>query len=239
MVSAGPVERAFVAGATGLTGREVVRALRARNVETIAHARPNSQALERLRPYFEELSASIDETPWELEALTETMRRLRPTLVFALLGTTRKRAKAEDGLGAKEAYERIDYGLSAMLLRAVQGAGIRPRFVYLSSLGVKEGAKSPYFAVRARFERELRESGLPFTIVQPSFIVGERDDPRPAERIGARIADAGLSLIAALGAKHLASRLRSVDARTLGELLVDVALSPEHEGKTLRMDDLR
>lgn len=239
MLSAGPVERAFVAGATGLTGREVVRALRARNVETVAHVRPGSRAAERLRPVFEGLSASVDATPWELEALTETMRRLGPTVVFALLGTTRKRAKAEDGLSAREAYERIDYGLSAMLLRAVLDAGIRPRFVYLSSIGVKEGATNPYLAVRARFERELRESGLPYTIVQPSFIVGDRDDPRPAERIGARIADAGLSLLGALGAKRLSSRLRSVDARTLGELLVEAALRPEHEGKTLRLDDLR
>lgn len=205
----------------------------------IAHVRPGSKALAKLGPFFEELSASVDSTPWELDALTETLRRLRPTLVFALLGTTRKRAKAEDGISAKEAYERIDYGLSAMLLRAVLDAGIRPRFVYLSSLGVKEGATSPYFAVRARFERELRESGLPFTIVQPSFITGERDEPRPAERIGAQVADAGLTLLGALGAKRLSARLRSIDARGLGEILVQAALSPQHEGKTLRLDDFR
>ena len=239
MLSAAPVERAFVAGATGFTGREVVRALRARNVETIAHVRPGSKALATLGPVFEGLAASVDTTPWEPAALTETMRRLRPTLVFALLGTTRKRAKAEDGLSAKEAYERIDYGLSAMLLRAVLDAGIRPRFVYLSSLGVKEGATSPYFAVRARFERELRESGLPYTIVQPSFITGDRDEPRPAERIGAHIADAGLSLLGALGAKRLSARLRSIDAPALADILVTSALSPEKEGKTLRLDDVR
>lgn len=233
------MERAFVAGATGFTGREVVRALRARNVEVIAHVRPGSKALAKLQPVFEKLAVSIDSTPWEPEALTATMRRLRPTMVFALLGTTRKRAKAEEGIGAKEAYERIDYGLSAMLLRSVLDAGIRPRFVYLSSLGVKEGATSPYFAVRARFERELRESGLPFTIVQPSFITGERDEPRPAERIGAQIADVGLALLGALGAKRLAAQLRSIDARDLGEFLVHAALSPEHEGKTLQLDAFR
>lgn len=233
------MEKAFVAGATGYTGREVIRALRARNIETYAHVRPGSKALKAAGPDFEALGALVDTTPWEADAMVEAMGRIQPTLVFALLGTTRKRAKAEAGLGAKEAYEKIDYGLTALLLDAVRKSGARPRFVYLSSLGVSDDAKSPYFAVRACFERELRESGLPFTIVRPSFIAGDREEPRPAERIGAQIADAALTTLGALGAKRFSARYRSVTGHALAQALVSVALDPQQEGATLHMDDLR
>lgn len=233
------MKTAFVAGATGYTGREVVRALRERGVETHAHIRPGSQAEATARPAFEAQGALVDTTPWEAREMTATMRRLQPGCVFALLGTTKKRAKAESGLSPAEAYEKIDYGLSALLLQAVREAGIRPRFVYLSSLGVSDDAKLPYTAVRARFERELRESGLPFTIVRPSFITGDREEPRPGEAIAAHIADAALSIVGALGASRLRDRYRSVNAHDLADALVTAALDPEREGATLSMDDLR
>ncbi|MBA3548122.1 MAG: hypothetical protein H0T76_16695 [Nannocystis sp.] len=38
---------AWVAGATGYTGRALVAALRAQNITTHAHVRPDSPALER------------------------------------------------------------------------------------------------------------------------------------------------------------------------------------------------
>lgn len=233
------MNKAFVAGATGYTGREVVRALRKREIEVVAHIRPGSKAGERASPEFEALGASVDHTPWEPLAMAETMRRAKPSMVFALLGTTRKRAKAEDSLSAREAYEQIDYGLSALLLQAVLEADIRPRFVYLSSLGVKAGAKSPYFAVRARFERELRESGLPFTILRPSFIAGDREEPRPGESVAAAVTDIALGLAGALGAQRFRARYASIDAQGLAEALVSSALDPAREGATLHLDDLR
>jgi len=83
---------AFVAGATGYTGREVVRELRARGIETIAHVRPDSLALTRWRGEFEALGARVDTTPWDEAAMRATFDAFRPTLVFALIGTTRARA---------------------------------------------------------------------------------------------------------------------------------------------------
>src|SRR5262245_55763625 len=48
---------AFVAGATGYTGNEVVSALRGRGIRTIAHVRPDSSSLERWRKSFEDIGA--------------------------------------------------------------------------------------------------------------------------------------------------------------------------------------
>ncbi len=234
---------AFVAGATGYTGREVVRSLRARSVETYAHARPGSAALAKVEPLFSGLGAILDATPWEQSALTTTLERLRPDVVFALLGTTKARGREAAQRGedpSAQSYEAVDYGLTAMLLRAVRAAGLRPRFVYLSSAGVTDGSANPYLAVRARFERELRESGVPFTIARPSFITGpDRDESRPLERLGATLADGALGVLGALGGKSLRDRYRSNDAQTLGASLVRHAFEPSSENAVLESESLR
>ena len=234
---------AFVAGATGYTGREVVRALRARGVETHAHVRPGSSALTRVEPLFRELGAVLDTTPWDESALQATLARVRPDVVFALLGTTKARMRDARSRGddpGKLGYEAIDYGLIAMLLRAVRAAGLRPRFVYLSSAGAKEGSTNPYFEVRARFERELRDSGVPYTIARPSFISGpDREEDRPLERIGSAMSDVGLGVLGALGAKKLRDRYRSNDASTLGGSLVRHAFEPKSENVVLESESLR
>jgi uncharacterized protein YbjT (DUF2867 family) len=83
---------AFVAGATGYVGREVVRVLaQERSIPTAAHVRRDSPRLAEWRDRVAAAGASIDTTEWAEPAMTETLVRLRPTLVFALLGTTRAR----------------------------------------------------------------------------------------------------------------------------------------------------
>jgi nucleoside-diphosphate-sugar epimerase len=235
--------RALVVGATGYTGREVVRALRDRGVEVVAHARPGSSALAGAEPTFRAVGATVDTTAWESAAIRSMLERHRPDLVFALLGTTKARARAAAKAGrspATESYEAVDYALTSMLIRAVVEAGLRPRFVYLSSAGVREGTRNAYLAVRARIERELRESGLPFTIARPSFITGpDREDRRPGERMGAAAADVALALAGVLGARRLRDRYRSTDAKTLARSLVRQALDPASEGRILESEALR
>ncbi len=112
---------AFIAGATGYTGREVVRALRARGIRAVAHVRPDSAQLDTWRARFEAMGAEVDATPWDDAAMQATLAALRPSLVFALLGTTRARAKEAEKRhedAASQSYEAVDYGLSAILLRA-------------------------------------------------------------------------------------------------------------------------
>ena len=178
----------FVAGATGLTGRSVVEILRERGLGAIAHVRPDSSRLEAWRSRFEAMGAEVDTTPWDEDALTETLRERAPQLVFALLGTTKRRARRADDPSA-ETYEAVDYGLTAMLRRAAERCGHRPRFVYLSSMGVKEGTSNAYLAARARIEKELREGALPWTSVRPSFIVGDRDEARAGEAVVITLTD--------------------------------------------------
>jgi uncharacterized protein YbjT (DUF2867 family) len=230
---------AFVAGATGYTGREVVRELVAAGVRTVAHVRPDSHELDRWRARFGELGAEVDTTAWSIDAMTATLSRLRPTFVFALLGTTRKRA-AKDGLTAVAAYEGIDYGLTKLLLDAAVAAGSRPRFVYLSAYGTRENSGSAYYDARWRAEQAIQATGLPWTIARPSFISGpDRDEGRPAERVAAIASDAVLGLLGALGARTMRDRYASMQPAELARGLVRAALDPACERQILHGESLR
>lgn len=230
---------AFVAGATGYTGRAVVEALVARGVTTVAHVRPDSPRREQWAERWRGEGAQVDTTPWELDALRERFQKLSPTLVFALLGTTRSRARSE-GKSAVDAYEAIDHGLTMMLYEAANACEEAPRFVYLSATGLREGTKNPYMAVRLRVEHSLREGTLPYTIVRPSFITGsDRDEPRPGERVAASVSDAALNVVGLLGARKLRERYRSTTNVDLAEGIVRVALDPAFEGGVAEAEQLR
>jgi uncharacterized protein YbjT (DUF2867 family) len=234
---------AFVAGATGYTGREVVRVLGERGVAPVAHVRPDSPRLADWRARFAAMGAEVDATPWEEPAMTETLRRLRPAVVFALLGTTRARMRERARTGgdpAGESYEAVDYGLTAHLIRAAAACGARPRVVYLSSAGIRPGSGNPYFQARWKAEEDLRRSGLPFVIARPSFITGsDRDDRRTLERVGARAVDGALAVAGLLGARKLRERYRSTSNAALARALVRLALDPGAEDRAFESEDLR
>jgi uncharacterized protein YbjT (DUF2867 family) len=217
----GPV---FVAGATGYTGREVVRQCAERGLETYAHVRPDSANVDRWRREFEAAGAPVDQTAWELGAMKARLEALQPRWVFALLGTTAKRGKRGSGSAVADTYEAVDYGLSILLLEAAVACGSRPRFVYLSALGAEGRPINAYMDVRKRVEAALRGSGLPYVIARPAFVTGsDREESRPAERIAARVADGVLGLARKLGASGIAEKYGSITGKQLAHAMIVLA----------------
>ena len=219
---------AFVAGATGYTGREVVRELIRQGVHAIAHVRPDSANRAEWSARFTAMGALVDHTPWDEKAMTESLARYGPGQVFALLGTTRARAQRAAQQGADASYHAVDYGLTALLLRATVKAVPRARFVYLSAIGVSGPSRNPYMDVRWRMESEIRDTDLDYIIARPSFITGtDRAEKRTAERIGAAVIDKALGWAAALGMRRLRARYASMTGSQLALALVTAALRPE------------
>ena len=237
--------RVFVAGATGYTGREVVRRCAELGAETVAHVRPDSASRAEWERRFTAAGARADATPWEPQAMRATLARLRPTHVFALLGTTQARSRrAARTTGRVETYETVDYGLTHLLLEAAREAardsGVRPRFVYLSAVGAREDTRNAYLQVRGRLERELRESGLPWLVARPAFITGsDRDERRALERGTAVVMNGVLGALGLLGARRVRDRYRSITGRELGDGLVRLALAERGEGRVVGGDELR
>jgi len=234
---------AFIAGATGYTGREVARQLAAARVRTVAHVRPDSARLAHWREHFASSGAAVAATPWQAAAMNATLSTLAPTIVFGLLGTTRARAKAAAKAGGDAAaagYEAIDHDLTILLLQAARACGSTPRFVYLSSLGAGPNARGAYLQVRARVEAGVQASGLPWTIARPSFISGsDRDDDRMGERIGASVVDGVLGLAAGLGMRGPSQKWASHGNVDLAAGLIRCALAPDWQARIAEAADLR
>jgi nucleoside-diphosphate-sugar epimerase len=213
-------------------------------VKTVAHVRPDSPRLEEWRKRFSEMGAEADSTAWVEDSMTAALERIRPDVVFALLGTTRARARAESAAAGKRVdYETVDFALTVILLRAALRAGIRPRFVYLSAAGTPDGERPPlsaYGLARWKTERKVKNSGLPYVIARPSFVAGPgRDDDRPGERFGVAAADGALRVAGALGLRRLSDRYRSTTNTALARALVRLALDPATENCVYESESLR
>ena len=87
-------------------------------------------------------------------------------------------------------------------------------------------------------EETLKRSGLSYTIARPSFIVGDRDDPRLSEKLGAPVADGALGLFGLLGGKKTAARYRSITGAALGAALVRLAFDQAWAGRIAEREDL-
>ncbi|MFT4706055.1 MAG: hypothetical protein ACI81R_003771 [Bradymonadia bacterium] len=235
------LQTVFVVGASGYTGQAVVAQCRKQGWHTVAHIRPGSSSLARLQPGFEASGAIVDTTEWDADAFAATLERVRPTIVFSLLGITRSGAKREAAAtgGAAPTYREVDYRLTMLAAHAAASVSPQPRFVFLSSLGADAPGGNAYLRARFDVERDLATLGAPFTVARPSFITGDdRDESRPAERIGAAVADVGLGLLGALGAKKMKAKYRSRTADELAASLVRLAADPRASNKAYQAHQL-
>jgi len=218
---------AFVLGATGFVGREVVRQLTVRGTATTAHVRPDSKKLAEWRETFTAMGASVDTSAWKIAGLAERLEALKPDQIYILIGTTRSRAKTDNVHG--DIYESIDLGLTQLAVDAAKQCEHRPRIVYLSSIGADASARSAYLRARGKAEDIVMRSGLPWAIARPSFITGERDESRFGESMGAFVSDGMLALASMVGGKALRAKYRSTSPDILASALIRIGESAEHD----------
>jgi uncharacterized protein YbjT (DUF2867 family) len=229
--------RAYVLGATGFVGREVVRQLCVRGAQVVAHVRPDSKQLDSWRARFGELGAAVDTSPWQADALASSLREVRATHIYITIGTTRAKAKADAIEG--DIYEQVDLGLTKIAVEAARTSGVQPRLICLSAIGADASARGKYMRARGKAEAVVRDSGLPWVIARPSFITGEREESRPGERTAAVMTDGLLAVARVLGGKQLRARYRSTTADVLASALIRLGEDPDGANKIAQGDDLR
>jgi uncharacterized protein YbjT (DUF2867 family) len=194
---------AFIAGASGLVGRECLKLLLdryssvtalVRRPLNITHARLTERRME-----FNKL-ASI-----ELPAQAH---------VFCALGTTIKKA------GSKEAFLKVDFEYPFALARRAAAAG-DARYILVSSVDADPKSRNFYLKTKGELEEAIRGLSLQLHVMRPSFLMGDRAESRPGERLG--IVAARTMRFAMLGPLR---KYRPISAITVARAMVAAAMSP-------------
>ena len=97
---------------------------------------------------------------------------------FFCIGTTHKDTPD------KNEYRRIEYDLPVHLAKIAKLNSIN-NFIYVSSIGANPKASSTYLKNKGQAEEELKKIGFSnLSIIQPSFLVGNRKAFRISEALG-------------------------------------------------------
>jgi NADH dehydrogenase len=147
-----------VTGAFSFTGRFIARRLlsQERRIKTLTN-HPH-------RPGTEDITAEVAPLQFtDREALVENLRGA--DVLYNTYWVRFRYGKAR--FGEAVANTRI-------LLGAARDAGVR-KVVHISVSNPAEDSPLDYYAGKARAERAVRESGLPWAIVRPTLIFGQGD----------------------------------------------------------------
>jgi uncharacterized protein YbjT (DUF2867 family) len=214
--------RVVVAGATGLVGTEVTKLLAERpGVETVVLVRSAKPG---------RFPANVTERvfDYDSDASYAELTSGAPDAILCCLGTTRGKA------GSDEAFRKVDAEYPKRLVEVARKSASRCTFGLVSSVG----AGSPrglYLNTKADAERAVVESGLPFAIVRPSFLTGDRTETRIGEKVGLFTIGPILSGLGAIS--NSMKRYAPIEARDVARALIRLALdqgdSKVAEGKEL------
>jgi uncharacterized protein YbjT (DUF2867 family) len=151
-------------------------------------------------------------------------------VVFCAIGTTIKTA------GSQKEFAKVDYTYVLNFADAAK-RNLVPRFVVVSSMGVKESGENFYLTVKRDMENALKRVKFPsLIIVRPSMLLGNRKESRPAETIGK-------ILMKALGFLFIGKlkKYKAIEARKVARAMIALSKT-EVEGVSVfesdRLQDL-
>jgi uncharacterized protein YbjT (DUF2867 family) len=154
--------RIFITGATGFVGRAVVPALRAHGYAVRCLVRRGSEPDLRGLEAIERVEGDV----LSPEALERDMAGC--DTVVHLVGIIRETP------ATASTFERIHTQGTINVLEAAAATGVR-RYLHMSALGARAGARSRYHRTKWAAEEAVRASPIPWTIFRPSIVYGAAD----------------------------------------------------------------
>lgn len=197
---------ALIAGASGLVGRHLLPLLLQSN--------RYSQVIAVGRRELPLIHPKLDQQLVDFDDLKRYKSELVADDVFCCLGTTIKKA------GSKEAFYKVDHTYVTQLA-ALTLEKKATQFLVVSAMGADAGSMVFYNKVKGEMERDIQQLGFPAVhVFRPSLLLGEREEHRTGEELGAKIMKplAGL-LIGPL------RRYRPIQAETVAKAMLQAASS--------------
>ena len=157
--------RIVVTGGTGFIGREVVERLQEAGGHQLVVTSRNPEAAGRGRSRAEVVQAFAGDASSLGKAFTRA-----EVVVHAIQFPNHP---VEDPARGRTYLETDGQG-TRVAVRVAKALGVR-RFVYVSGAGAGQGRSQPWFQAKDMAEASIRESGMEFAILRPSWIYGPRD----------------------------------------------------------------
>ena len=152
----------LITGATGYVGRHLVIRLAAQGERPRCLVREMNRAKRILPVDKVELVQGATTSPASLDAAVQGV----DTIVHAaFLTADRKQSTGNE-------YEKTNVQGTANLIKAAKQAGVK-RIIEISGLGTRPDKPGSYMQGRYLAEKMLKESGLDWTIIQPSVLFGK------------------------------------------------------------------
>src|SRR5256884_7973363 len=152
----------LITGATGYIGRHLVARLVAQGERPRCLVRDINRA-KRLLPVDKvELVQGATTSPDSLHAAVQDVDTI---IHAAFLTADRKQSTGNE-------YEKTNVQGTANLIKAAKKAGVK-RIIEISGLGTKPDKPGSYMQGRYLAEKMLKESGMDWTIIQPSVLFGK------------------------------------------------------------------
>ncbi len=160
---------AILIGATGLTGGILLdNLIDDSNFEKVIVF--NRRSVENDNPKIEEHIVDL----FKLENYKEFFKA---DVIFCCIGTTKKKTPDD------EIYKAVDYGIPVAAAKLAKQNDINT-FIVISALGADAGSKVFYNKLKGEMERDVLKENIQNTyILQPSLIVGDRNEKRLGEDV--------------------------------------------------------
>lgn len=162
-------KNAIILGATGLTGSILLKKLL------------KDPSFEKIKLFSRSTadmnSPKIEEHLIDMFQLEKHSEAFKADVVFCCIGTTK--AKTPE----KETYKKIDYGIPVTAAKLAKQNGIET-FIVISAMGADANSNIFYNKTKGEMQRDVLSQNIKNTyILQPSLIVGDRDENRFGEKV--------------------------------------------------------
>jgi len=165
--------RALIAGGSGLVGGHCLRFLLDEDAYGLVTA--------LVRKPLAITNPRLHQVEIDFSRLEEYASMIQADDVYCCLGTTIRRA------GSREAFKRVDVDYPVDIAQIACRNGAR-QFLLVSSIGARPEARVFYLRMKGMVEEEVASCGFrSVQIFRPSMLLGDRDEDRPGERIGAAL----------------------------------------------------